>query len=120
MIAIIGWQIVEQEYLNNCRLNHWKPECDAKCKHYTINAQYTIGAKNFDAKKKVGRKQNIKTFFLLEIGQLFKQVWIGQGKGLSEIPTVKAYTKYFSNFNLAKKIVTFSKIYLLLFHNQKC
>ncbi len=45
---------------------------------------------------------------------------IGHGKGLSEIPTVKAYTQYFSNFNLAKKIVTFSKIYLLLFQNQQC
>ncbi len=41
MIAIIGCQIVKQEYSKNCRLNHWKPECDAKCKHYTINAQYT-------------------------------------------------------------------------------
>ncbi len=35
----------------------------------------TIGAKKIDAyKKKVGRKQNIITFFLLEIGQKFKHV----------------------------------------------
>jgi hypothetical protein len=23
-------------------MNHWKKECDAKCKQHTINAQYAI------------------------------------------------------------------------------
>jgi hypothetical protein len=36
---------------------------------------YTIGAKKIDGyKKKVARKQNLITFFVLEIGQKFKQV----------------------------------------------
>ncbi len=63
--------------------------------------------KNWRVKQKVGRKQNIINFFLLDIGQKFKQVWIGHGKGLLEIQTVKAYTPYFSKFTLPKKIVTF-------------
>ncbi len=34
----------------------------------------TMGPKKLTHMKKVGRKQNIITFFLLEIGQKFKQV----------------------------------------------
>ncbi len=74
----------------------------------------TIGAKKIDVyKNKVGRKQNIITFFLLEIGLKFKQVWIGHGKGFLEIQPVKAYTPDFYNFILPKKIVTFSKFFFL-------
>ncbi len=50
------------------------------------------GRKKIELYKKVGRKQNVITFFLFEIEQKLKQVWIGHGKGLSEIKPVKAYT----------------------------
>ncbi len=59
--------------------------------------------KKINDNKKISQEKNIITFFIVEIRQKFKQIWIGYGKILMEILTIEAYTSSLPSLPNLKK-----------------